>query len=118
MRSVARRSSSLPVFLLVLAGMLRAVQIAVQSERVQSAIRYTWAISQRTNPSGSLSGLNVILACYPGMDTLVNASLTAPNTSSAAPPTNIVYATMDSQTENQLDGFNPNETPCGYTPPP
>jgi hypothetical protein len=218
----------LPIFLLALFGMLWAVKIAVQSERVQNAIRYTWSISQRTNPYGSFSfysmysqlavtavpsvtckkplvdplsdaqptytatastpffsplvtptpnclntgymfyygnsgtaqdvlvsvqeptitstvavpttltstigsssstastafvyqqvGLNVLLACYPGLNTLVNKSLAiATDTSSGATlPTEIDYATMVSQTENQPDYFTPNLAQCGYTAP-
>jgi len=225
----------LPMFLFALFGMLWAVKIAVQSERVQSAIRYTWSISQRTNPYGSFSfysmyselgvatvptvacktqlvdplsdaaptytstasppffsplttptpsclytgylfyfggtrldgsadgsaqdvlatvqeptiastvgvptalastigsnssavstafvyqqvGLNVLLACYPGLNTLVENSLdiSKDTSSGLTPPTSIVFATMTSQTEYQQDYFTPNKAQCGYTIP-
>jgi len=85
----------LPIFLLALFGMLWAVQIAVQSERVQSAIRYTWSISQRTNPYGSFSfysmysqlgvtSVPTVPCTTPLVDPLSDAQRTY--TSTASPP--------------------------------
>ena len=45
----------LPVFLFALYGMLWAVRAAVQYERVQTAVRYSWAISQQSAPYLSYS---------------------------------------------------------------
>jgi hypothetical protein len=234
-QALAETVVCLPIFLLTLFGMLWAVKIAVQSERVQSAIRYAWSISQRTNPYGSFSfysmysqlgvineppvacttplvdplsdaqttytstasppffsplatptdgclvigylfyygatgtpglaqdvlvsvqeptitstvavptalvstvgstsstsatafvyqqvGLNVLLACYPGLNTLVNRSLniltdtsTAPTSPASLQP--IDHATMVSQTEAQSDYFTPTVAHCAYTAPP
>lgn len=85
----------LPMFLFALFGMLWAVRIAVQSERVQSAIRYNWSISQRTNPYGSLSFYSMysqlgvttappVTCTTPLVDPLSNAQPTY--TSTASPP--------------------------------
>jgi Flp pilus assembly protein TadG len=45
----------LPMFVLVFFGIIWSVQAAVQSERVQSAIRYAGLISQRANPYADYS---------------------------------------------------------------
>ncbi len=45
----------LPLFLLGLFGVIWAVQAAVQSERVESAVRYAGLVSQRANPYADYS---------------------------------------------------------------
>jgi hypothetical protein len=98
-QAIAETVVFLPLFLLALFGMIWMVQVAVQYERVESAVRYAGLISQQVNPYEDYSlyslytqlnapAMPTMTCASPSTDTLTDAAptYTSSQTLTASPP--------------------------------